>query len=152
MSEATGLGVLRRLVGRWDGDEVLLPAPGATDRRHARGTMTLRMVCDDQFLVNDYEQRVDDAVVYRGHGVYGWEPLVERFTMFWFDSLGDGGPIQPVLGRFQDDCLRFHHVVDTGFRQYVYEFVANDEITFRIETSEGGGSWATVLQGRYRKT
>lgn len=108
------------------------------------------MVCDGLFLVSDYEEWMDDVVVYRGHGVYGWQPDVERYTMYWFDTLGGGGYVKPVLGTYADDRLCFEHALDPGFKRYIYELISDEEFTFRMEVSEDGERWTTQMDGRYR--
>ena len=142
--------MLARLAGRWSGNETLHP-PDAP-RQRAYGRFDMRRTCEGFFLVSDYEQSMDNVVVYRGHGVYGWEQSIARFTMFWFDEYAGGGSVKPILGAFEDDCLCFQHAVEPGFKRYVYELVADDEFTFRLESSMDGAAWITHLDGRYRRT
>lgn len=141
---------LARLAGRWSGSETQHPASHDSTRRPSFGRFEMRMVCDGLYLVSDYVESIDNEVVYRGHGVYGWEPHTERYTMFWFDSLGGGGAVKPVLGTFEDDRLCFQHTLDVGFKRYVYELVSDEEFTFRMEFSEDGAVWTTPMDGRYR--
>lgn len=142
---------LARLVGHWAGDESLHPSNGLANRQRAYGRFHIRMACEGFFLVSDYEQRVDDELVYQGHGIYGWEPSIERFTMFWFDALSGGGAVKPVLGTFEDDRLCFQHAADPDLKRYVYELVSDDEFTFRLETSSDSATWGTRMDGRYRR-
>ena len=66
----------------------------------------MRMVCDGLFLVSDYEEWVEEVVVYRGHGVYGWDGSAERYTMHWFDTMA-GAPTRAVPGVWEGQTLTF---------------------------------------------
>ncbi len=138
---------LEALVGRWSGEETLHPAPWAPELRTATGKFSIRMGVDGMFLITDYEQARDGAVVFRGHGVYGWDATKERYTMYWFDSMGMS-PNQ-TLGVWTEDELIFSAQGDHGHARYVYTLRDPDRFAFRIESSPDGESWSPVMEGEY---
>jgi len=79
---------LAAFAGKWQGEETLFPSPFSPQERTGIGHCHLRMELGGFFLVSDYEETIDGHVFYRGHGVYGYDPKEERFTMHWFDSMG----------------------------------------------------------------
>lgn len=142
---------LARLAGDWAGDESIHPSAAYAERERTRGRFRIRMVCNGFVLSSDYEEHLDGDLVYAGHGVYGWQPDLERYTMYWWDSSGTPGYVRPVLGTFEDDRLCFEQETDSGLSRYVYEIVSDDEFTFRLESSPEGTIWHTRMDGRYSR-
>lgn len=140
---------LATLAGNWVGEETLHPSPWSPQTRHAIGRFAMRMAIDGMFLVNDYEEERDGAIVFRGHGVYGWDSKRERYTMFWFDSMG-GSPAE-TLGVWEGDELVFTNKGEMGQGRYVYTVVDRDHIGFRIETSKDGATWTCLMEGRFTR-
>ncbi len=50
--------------------------------------MTMRREVDGFFLVQDYVEEKDGRIVYRGHGVFGFDPDAKAYTWYWVDSMG----------------------------------------------------------------
>ena len=132
----------------------MFPSPWSPEGGSADATIRARIALDGFYLITDYEQWRDGRVVFRGHGVYGWDPRRARYTMSWVDStgMGDGSAIG---GTWDGDTLIFvgpageHHT-----SRYVYRF-GDDEDTYRfaIEAStDGGVSWKPFLESTYRRT
>lgn len=141
---------LARLAGEWTGDETLSATPDVPEQRATTGHFDNRMGVDGFYLINDYTQQRDGKVVFRGHGVYGWDEASERYTMRWFDSMGrDPGP--PVLGEWAGDTLTFAAKGPHGQARYVYRIDGNDAFEFRIEVSNDGQQWTTMMAGRYTR-
>lgn len=140
---------LEAFVGQWRGDETLHPSPWMPEERKAIGRFSARMGVDGMFLVTDYEEERDGEVFFRGHGVYGWDAGEERYTMYWFDSMG-ASP-RRTLGVWEGDTLTFENEGPDGRARYVYEFGGPDSYSFRILASKDGAEWSTFMEGTYRR-
>jgi len=142
---------LARLAGTWLGEETMHPSSWTPQARQATSKITCDMLLDGFFLVSDYEQYSGDTVTFRGHGVYGWDPHKERFTMHWFDSMGMD-PGAPALGTLEGNRLEFRNESPMGMHRYVYEFQDDGTYTFHMGVSnDGGETWQAQMDGKYRK-
>lgn len=141
---------LSALAGDWQGEETLYPSPWAAEERSAIGRFHNRMAVDGMYLVNEYEEEREGKVVFRGHGVYGWDPRRERYTMHWFDSMGF--PPSETLGVWEGDTLTFTNRSEQGHGRYTYRLLGPDRMTFSIATSRDGQTWQTMMDGEYRRT
>jgi len=135
---------LHVLAGSWRGDETLYPSPWAPEQQTAIGTFEIRVAVDGLFLLSDYEESQGGAVVFRGHGVYGWDPTLERYTMYWVDSMGR--PNQ-ALGIWDADRLVF--TGEQGSTRYIYTIVDADHFSFRIEIARDDASWSPLMDGSF---
>lgn len=139
---------LEVFAGEWKGDEILYPSPWAPEKRSAVGRFSARMGLDGMFLITDYQEERDGEVVFRGHGVYGFDPKSGKYTMHWFDSMGMS-PAE-TLGVWEGDTLTFENSHAHGKSRYVYE-VGDDQYTFKILSSQDGDEWSTLMEGSYRR-
>ena len=138
---------LEQLVGKWSGNETLSGSP----EQQAKSTITTSLGSDGFFLLVDYIQKIDKRVSFRGHGVCGWDPSKQRYTLYWFDSTGHT-PNTPAPGEWEGDVLTFHTKNPDGrHSRYVCE-VSGKAGTFRIEESTDGVSWRTVLDANLRRS
>lgn len=140
---------LRALVGDWVGEETLHPSPWSPQTRHATGHFRCRMGIDGMFLLNDYEERRDGEVFFRGHGVYGWDAGRERYTMYWFDSMGHNP--NETLGVWDGDTLSFSNRGEQGHARYSYILHADGRMGFRIDASRDGQEWSCMMEGIYTR-
>lgn len=144
----------RRLVqamqGDWSGDELLHPSPWDPVGGRAFGRLQARAVLDGFFVTSDYVEERDGRVIYRGHGVYGWDDERQRYTMYWFDNAGSG-PAAPALGTWDGDVLAFAQVSPQGHGRYVYTFEAEGRYRFRIDGSQDGAHWTAFMEARYMR-
>jgi hypothetical protein len=140
---------LHALAGEWEGRETLHPSPWAPDTRHAVGRFCMRMAVDGMFLLSDYEEERDGAVVFRGHGVYGYDAKREVYTMYWFDSMGHNP--NETLGTWDGETLTFANRSDHGHARYVYTLRGPDEMSFRIDSSRDGEQWTCLMEGEFRR-
>ena len=140
---------LEALAGEWVGEETLHPSPWAPETRTAIGRFSSRIALDGMFLVSDYTETRDGNVVFRGHGVYGWHAKKERYTMHWFDSMGF--PPGETLGVWEGDTLTFSGSGEGGHGRYVYTVHGRDRMSFRIESSQDGATWSTIMEGEYKR-
>jgi hypothetical protein len=141
---------LHAMVGAWVGEETLYPSPWDPAGGPATGRISARLGIDGFFVISDYVEERGGREVFRGHGVYGWDRRRRAFTMYWFDSGGDG-PAGPARGRFEGDTLTFERAGDDGaVSRYVYQFEADGRYTFTIRSSaDGGATWKTFMEARY---
>ncbi len=141
---------LARLAANWIGDDTMFPSQWDPKGGTARSTFKTQMACDGFFLVGDYAQERDGKVVYRGHGVFGYDEKDGVFTMYWFDSMGGGGYTTPSKGKWHGDTLQFEQVTPMGHMRHVYEFESANRMTFRIDVSRDGANFAPMMASRYR--
>jgi hypothetical protein len=141
---------LAAMIGSWAGEETIHPTPWDPKGGTTKGRFTARAELDGFTVVSDYVQERDGAVCYRGHGVYGWDPNEQCFTMHWFDTMG-GGVGSKASGQWQGTSVTFAQSSPMGHSRYVYTFPADGTCQFRIEMSEDGKSWAPFLVANYRK-
>ncbi|MFQ5844007.1 MAG: DUF1579 family protein [Planctomycetota bacterium] len=142
---------LERLAGTWTGEETLYPSPWAPEGATAVGRIEARIGLGGFFLVSDYTEERDERVWYRGHGVYGWDPKRERYTMSWFDSLGSV-PRAPSLGVWEGQTLAFQDPDPRCHSRDTYEWAGPDRHRFRIETSRDGAEWSPMMEATFRKS
>ena len=138
-------------MGEWSGEEILHPGPWSPEEQSSQGSFSNRMGCDGFYLINDYVQRSDYAVNFRGHGVYGWDAEAEHYTMYWVDSMG----MAPArcTGNWDGDTLIFHNDGATGKNRYSYTLQGADGFTFRIACcSPGDTQWQPMMTGVYRRS
>ena len=138
--------VLARLAGNWAGNETMMPSPWSPEQQERYGTIQAR-VLDGFFVISDYEQRMDDNVTFRGHGVYSWDPAAEEYVMYWFDSMGGAGGV--ARGHFEGNQLSFQNTSPMGHHRYRYTFEAGETV-FEMAMSPDGESWQTLMEGRYQ--
>ena len=142
---------LHALGGDWEGEEILhaLPPFQAAEGR-AVGRFRSRVAAGGFFLVVDYTQSKDDAVVFEGHGVYGFDPTTGGYSMWWYDSMGSS-PIACVPGRYADGTWTYETESALGHVRYVYQLRGPGEFTLSIDTTQDGKTWTPFLEGRYRR-
>ena len=141
---------LKALVGEWTGEETLHPIPWQPDKVAVTSRVSSRLDLDGFFLFTDHEQTRDGRVSYRGHGIFGWDPRKQRYTMHWFDVMGvDPGP--PAMGTWEGNKLCLQHQHHMGHSRYTYKFEGDGPYTFTLETSQDGQDWPLFLTGTYRR-
>ena len=142
---------LHGLAGTWFGEERLNPSPwgpGGT----AMGRSICRVDVDGFFVLQDYIEEKDGRVVFRGHGVFGWDGARQKYAWFWVDSMGFV-PRAPSLGTWEGDTLVFESEPDGVQRgRYTYRFTGEDSYELTIENSQDGGeTWRTLMEGSYQR-
>ena len=79
---------LDRLSGEWDGEETWHPGPLAPEGAQAKGAFEFKKDVDGFYLLADYDEKIEGKPGIRGHGVLGWDPKRESYTLHWFDNFG----------------------------------------------------------------
>lgn len=139
--------LLDALVGDFTSEETLFAMAWSPQEQKRQGRTHNRKGLGGLFLVNDYEQ-VDDSghVHFHGHGLYGWDPDRQCYTMDWFDSTSfTHAPT--VLGQWTGDLLRFE---SPGKARYEYRIVDHDTYEFGIQLWLGG-EWKPMMLGTFRR-
>lgn len=141
---------LAKMAGIWVGEEKLHPSPWDPKGGTATGRVEARMDLDGFALISDYTQERDGKVVFRGHGVYGWDRSRERYFMTWFDSMSGGLP-STCYGNLEGDTITFENKSEQGLSRYIYKLESETAQGFRIESSQDGKTWMTFLETRYTR-
>lgn len=143
---------LHQLAGTWIGEETLSPSPNGPGGT-AVGRFTMYTSVDGFFVLQDYLEEKDERVVYRGHGIFGWDEVHKAYAWYWVDSSG-AVPASPSRGQWRNDTLVFDSAAAGDRRgRYTYSFTAPDAFRFQIESSyDAGKTWEKVMQGSYKRT
>lgn len=141
---------LAALEGTWSGTEKLYPSPWGPGGS-ATGRMTSRIAVDGFFLVQDYEEEKDGQVVFRGHGVMGYDAQQKSYGWYWFDSMGSL-PASASRGSWEGDTLTFFSEAPGQRSRYTFRLDGPDRYSFRIEGSRDGTKWAPFMEASYSRT
>ncbi|MGE0872342.1 MAG: DUF1579 family protein [Kofleriaceae bacterium] len=138
-------------VGTWKGEEKLYPSQWDPTGGPAIGTWTVRRGVDGFCILVDYDEERDGKIVYRGHGVHGWQASEQCFYVYWFDNMG----VIPVHGiKAQLAGNRYSYQSNdgpTGWTRMTYEW-NGDRFEFRIDKSNDGTAWSPMHEGKYTRT
>lgn len=142
---------LARLAGAWKGEETLSHSPMGPGET-TTSTMTMRVDIDGLFLIQDYAQEKNGSVVYRGHGILGWDDQQKNVAWYWVDSMGFV-PSAPSRGTWDGDTITLEHPPMGDRRgRYIYALEDANTLTFAIENSQDGGkTWHRFLAGKYQR-
>jgi hypothetical protein len=137
--------------GVWQGEAKLHPSAWDPKGGTAFDTWVVRPSLDGFFLLIDYTEERDGKIVYRGHGVHGWDTKEKAYLVYWFDNLG-GIPKAPNKGTL--DGSRYTYTSfegSVGKSRFTYAW-DGDRFEFSIEASpDGGATWRPVHEGKYRR-
>lgn len=136
--------------GTWEGEETLYPSAWDPVGGSASGVWTVKPGVDGFCLLVDYAESRGGKVLYRGHGVHGWDAAAGCFLAYWFDNIG----IMPQSGsqaRLAGNRYTYQESNPMGFTRFTYEWPGSD-FTFRIERSRDGQTWSPMHDGRYRRS
>lgn len=137
--------------GTWKGEEKLYPSDWDPDGGPAFGTWTVTPSLDGFALIVDYAEERGGAVVYRGHGVHGWDADGDCFLTYWFDNIGIL-PRAPSRARLDGNCYSYQDASPTGLNRMTYSW-EGDRFEFRIDISkDDGATWSPMHEGRYTRT
>ena len=142
---------LQALAGEWEGEEQISPSPWGPGGK-ATGRYSYRAGVDGFFLIQDYVEEKDGRIVFRGHGVYGWDAKDKMYTWYWVDSMGQVPPA-PSRGRWEGDSLIFESTnPPDGRGRYTHRFEGPDTYHFKLEgSSDGGKTFMTFMEGTYHR-
>ena len=141
---------LKALEGTWVGEEKIHPTPFDPKGGAARGRTESRVDLDGFYLVSDYVQERDGKTCYKGHGILGYDPKTNSYTMNWFDTMGFPAG-EPAKGAWEGNRLSFQKVGPMGHGRYTYELLGEGKYNFTLEHSPDGKSWSKFMEGTYTK-
>jgi hypothetical protein len=98
--------------------------------------------------VQDYEQRREGAVTFRGHAVMGWDAAAGEHVMHWWDSMGMAPNV--FHGKWEDGALVMTHRGERGSSRSVMR-VTDGTYRFQMDVSPDGEQWTTWMTGTYRR-
>jgi len=140
---------LSALAGRWTGKEIIPPCPWDPAGGTAVGRCDNRVSVDGFILVHDYEQQRNGAVNFRGHGVFAYDAEAKQYVLTWWDSMGVAPNV--FKGDFNGNRLSMTCVDGQGHSRTTWEFRKPDEYFFRMEMSQDGQQWMTLMEGDYTR-
>lgn len=135
--------------GTWEGEETLYPSEWDPQGGPAHGRWTVRPGADGFCLLVDYDESRGGQIVYRGHGVHGWDAQQGCFLAYWFDNIG----VMPQSGsraQLQGNRYTYQESSPMGHSRFTYAW-SEGVFTFRIERSPDGTSWTPMHDGRYTR-
>lgn len=141
---------LEAFVGEWTGAEIMHPSPWDPQGGKSTGTYHCRVVCDGFAVVQEYEQKRDGVVCFRGHGVFGYDAQQNCYLWHWTDSMG-GMPCSVTKGQWVGDTIVWENESPMGKARYTHTFLADGRCYFKIEASQDGAMWALMMEGTYAK-
>lgn len=135
--------------GVWEGEETLYPSSWDPVGGSASGRWTVRPGVDGFCLLVDYDESRGGRVVYRGHGVHGWDAGSGGFCVYWFDNIGVM-PQSANRARLEGNRYTYEESSPMGHTRFTYQW-EGDLFTFRIERSPDGQSFTPMHDGRYQR-
>jgi hypothetical protein len=138
---------LAQLEGTWEGDEDLAPSPRGPGGR-AWGRIVMTREVDGFFLLQDYLEELDGRVVFRGHGVVGWDPMARAYSWYWVDSTGVPGV--PMSGRWEGEALTFTRDGPQGGLRCTWR-IAGRRLSFEAQAQSPGQGWVRMMAGTYER-
>jgi hypothetical protein len=139
---------LHALAGTWLGEEVMAPSPWDPKGSTVEGWVHNHVELDGFVVVQDYEQRREGAVTFRGHAVMGWDAAAGEHVMHWWDSMGMAPNV--FHGKWEDGALVMTHRGERGSSRSVMR-VTDGTYRFQMDVSPDGEQWTTWMTGTYRR-
>jgi hypothetical protein len=138
---------LERIVGRWQGEERMLPSPWDPEGGSAIGRVRNDAALDGFAVVQDYEQERDGVVTFRGHGVFRWDASASEYALDWYDSLG----FDPnhFRGTFDGDVLALVSRGAQGLTRAIFDFGQPGRYSYTMDVSGDGTQWTPMMHGVY---
>lgn len=140
---------LEALLGDWSGDEVMHPSPMGPGGK-SKGRLKARAIVGGFGVAQDYEQKAGGRLQFSGHGVFGYDAQQNCYLWHWSDSMG-GVPCSAIQGQWVGNKLVWQNQSPMGHARYTHTFLRGGKMDFRIEVSQDGAQWATMMEGHYTK-
>ncbi len=136
------------LLGIWEGEERLHPTPWDPVGGLVESTVRNAPALEGFAVVQDFEQRREGRVTFRGHGVFRWDGAASDYALHWFDSMGQAP--SEFHGNWEGNCLRMVSRGTLGSVRATWAF-EGDAYAFTMEVSGDGAAWAPFIEGAYRR-
>ncbi|MGH9383201.1 MAG: DUF1579 family protein [Vicinamibacterales bacterium] len=108
-----------------------------------------RWILDGFAVVQEYEQRRDGQVNFRGHGVIWFDPAKQEYVMNWWDSMGGSGGA--YRGAFDGNVLRLASPMPQGGHSQTTWAFGDGGYSFNMEISGDGQTWQPAMAGSYTR-
>lgn len=138
--------LFQALAGDFTSVETMWPSPYMAQATTRHGRTHNRVGVGGLFLINDYEQLTDGNVTFQGHGLYGFDPKTQRYSMQWFDAESFTGG-ETIWGTWPDATLTFE---SPGRARYAYQVLDENSYEFRILLATGT-DWTPLMTSTFRR-
>lgn len=139
---------LKIFVGEWRGKEKMSPSPWLPNGGEREAKISNKLALGGFAVAQDYAQLDKGKVVYPGHAVLMKNPAADNYQMYWFDMFWPS----VFEGSVDGDKWVFTSVNPGGqHSRATYDFSSSGAYMFRMEMSEDGKSWKTMMEGSYSK-
>jgi len=142
--------LLHTLVGNWIGEEKMHPSPWSPAGAVAMGRVRNRAALGDLAVIQEYEQEMDGAVQFRGHGIFTFDGKANQHVLYWFDSMIQSPP-NVFVGGFRGQSLVLVHTGEQGQVRASWELMHADNYSYRMEVSGDGSTWQPMMEAIYRR-
>ena len=138
---------LGSLAGRWIGPETIPPCQWDPKGGTAIGRCDNHVAVDGFIVTHTYEQERDGKVNFRGHGVFSYDAREKCYLLHWWDSMGVA--VNTFKGNFSGSTLQMVCHDSQGHSRTTWEFPDASHYRFRMEMSQNGQHWTTLMEGDY---
>ena len=146
---SSGHAEFERLVGTWEGDEIIHPSHWEPEGAQARGRFHFERRLNGFALILDYEQRREGQLRFGGHGVVTYDPLGGLYHLHWFDSIGSLP--EHYRGPLEEGRLLLSRADREMAARQIYDVREADVMDLKLEVSPEGSDWRAYLEGRYHR-
>jgi len=140
---------LEALAGHWEGEETMHPSQWDPEGGIAAGRTRSRFALNGFALISDYEQERDGVITFTGHGVWSFEPREDLYALHWFDCMGS--PPEVFQGHFDGDVLTMAHGGPGQHVRMTHDLTDPQQLLWKMEMSQDGETWSTLVDGRYER-
>ena len=140
---------LERLAGKWKGEEKMYPSPWDPNGGIAVGRVNNHPALDGFTIVQDYEQERNSAVSFRGHGVFSYDATQQCYLLHWWDTMGM--PPNEFKGTIEGSILTMTDKKPQGLSRAVFDLRQEGKYNFKMEMSQDGRQWQTLMEGNYNR-
>jgi hypothetical protein len=139
---------LQSLVGVWRGEEKMFP-PGDPKGVIVVSHVNNRSALDGLAVIQDYEVTMNGIVNFRGHGIFTWDPTLQLYVLYWFDSMEPAANI--LQGSFDNKKLAVSNKSQEGYTRASWEIISDNSYVYKLESSGDGNQWQAMVEGTYSR-
>ena len=138
---------LERIVGDWEGQETLQPAPYNPMGGTALGRSRNRLALDGFAVIEDYEHLPRGQVSYRRHSITSYDSSEEQYVRYQWDNMGNSA--SAFHGRFEGDVLTMVYEEPGLIARHVADYSDSGRLPVLMEVSRQGAPFETILEAEY---
>jgi len=140
---------LEKLVGTYEGDEIMHPSEWCPEASTGFGRQHNRLALGGFAIIGDYEHVKDGQVAYTGHGVTTYDPEANAYLLHWFDSMGGG--LEIFRGTFENDVMVLTSKTPMGFNRLTWDYSDPTHVQTKMESSKDGETWSCCFESDYKR-